>query len=330
MMEEILTRLLKNKDEKKLELYRTFLNHMEDLKLEREMILKMLPSSSTKVDSGEVVSKKRKSPEAPLDQVKLSPDQKRSMNEYEQYLASHGYSTDLNKLKKEHLIDLLEKRGIKTFTMKALKAQMIETFKASFEALPFATLEPTISKAETPFKNSDNQTENTNDVQEVQAPKSVRKGSLMSEFRNLVHGTTNNHSTSEESEWAKKEFQNRQSRHRDSQIRKSMLEDGSCDKPEKELEVNEKPDTSPVEMSSIILTGKQGNATPTWVDVASPLQIENKAPIANDPLNSTSSSQLSSESDSVSEVKPKKVIAPVPAEKKFVVVSLSFQSAQLL
>jgi hypothetical protein len=321
-MEEIINRLLKAKDDRKVELYRTFLKHADELRIEREMILKLIdpPSSSSSSKMEDILvdnmSRKRKSPETALNPVKLSPESKRSSREFEQYLVNYGFPSDANKLKKEQLIELLEKRGITTFSMKNLKAQMIDALKTSFESPLVHFSQPSLPpyKIETPPKPSQTQLEVAND--HFNAPKSsARKGSLMSEFRTLVNGGLTQSSNDEE--WVKKEFNNRQSRHRESQVRKSFVETDSTEVASPEVPVAEhKLEPEPALHETMKAESKD-----------SPQEIKGSLPTTMEVLNSTSSSQISESSagsdvPSVSKLR-KEIEEKKQPEKKAVIVSPS-------
>lgn len=261
-MEDIITRLRKVKDEKKVELYKTFTKHCHDIQAEREMILKLLCSTSSGVEVAN--SKKRKSPETALLIEKLSPEQKRFSTEFEQFLAQEGLHWDATRLKKEQLLDLLAKRSVSGYSMKNLKGQMIDALKSSFKSVnddQSASLKSLCSTSESPAKG-----EPETDMQSVTAGSTIsktpgRKGSLMSEFRSLVNG--NGSQSQSNDEWVRKEFESRQSRHRDSQIRRSIVEV----KVEKEGEHVSTPDSSVDDSNT---TSQTTHNTSTWTEVASP------------------------------------------------------------
>jgi hypothetical protein len=291
-MEELLSHLQKSKDEKKVELYNTFVCHLQDIKREKEKIMKILqPSYCFPVEQFPLVNevslcatggenyKKRKSPETAIDPVKVSPEMKRiSRDGFEVFLINKGYPSDASRLKKEQLIELLESRGLLSFSMKNLKAQMVDALRDSFASesesassissavcVSLATVAPVsdhlYSKKETPLKSStssssfeeinnnaiSNESGSTLNIGRNEVPNYSstvvcesgsssgtpliktpgRKGSLMADFRNLVNGSYAGGGEDEqkgaESLGIRKELQNRLSRHRESQVRRSSL-----------------------------------------------------------------------------------------------------------
>ncbi len=99
---------------------------------------------------------KRKSPEMRIGGLKDSPDQKRSSfsPDWEEVACKAGLPVDLNKLKKEQLLVELESYGIKQFTMKDLKKDLIDALK---ERLIFDS-----RNVNTVIQSSDVQTEEEN------------------------------------------------------------------------------------------------------------------------------------------------------------------------
>eukprot|EP01039_Chlorochromonas_danica_P016047 gene16047-18936_t len=90
----------------------------------------MIPAAASSGASSAHNSKKRKSPET-ASEFKLSPDQKRSSVDVKDLLAAAGLPVDLNKLKKEQLLDELVKRGGTKFNMKNLKNDLIDALESA-------------------------------------------------------------------------------------------------------------------------------------------------------------------------------------------------------
>lgn len=91
-------------------------------------------AASSKSDSNKDAEKekfqrqKRKSPETRQTGTSQSesPDQKRTSLDYEELAVKAGLPADLNRLRKEQLLNELEKRGCMDFTMKSLKKELID------------------------------------------------------------------------------------------------------------------------------------------------------------------------------------------------------------
>ena len=80
-------------------------------------------------------AQKRKSPEVALTLVRDSPEQKRSTPnvEWENVATHFGIPSDLNKLKKEELLVMLEGYGIHSLSMKDYKKDLMDTLKSHLE-----------------------------------------------------------------------------------------------------------------------------------------------------------------------------------------------------
>jgi len=80
-------------------------------------------------------AQKRKSPEVALTLARDSPEQKRSTPNVEwDNVATHfGIPSDLNKLKKEELLVMLEGYGIHSLSMKDYKKDLVDTLKSHLE-----------------------------------------------------------------------------------------------------------------------------------------------------------------------------------------------------
>jgi hypothetical protein len=251
-IQQILDNLHKNQEDKKTQLNAVYEEHSTWLQNELNLIYKLInhnpreelinggakndsvtiasSSSSSNKDEDSFATKKRKSPETAAD-LKLSPEQKRSPMDMDELIAAAGLPNDLNKMKKESLLEELEKRGNTSFTMKHLKKDLIDALK---ECLLMEKRASTTST--TMLENVQANTTNTIStvppspmVTKPIAPTTPgiqktpgRKVSLMHEIRELVNQTT---ATQEESidEQQRKtqienEFQARQSRHRASSL----------------------------------------------------------------------------------------------------------------
>ena len=175
---------------------------------------------------------KRKSPEICLDGQRNSPEAKRSSADYAELAVKEGLPADLNKLKKEQLLEELERRGITTVSNKALKKDLIEILKNHLvnnknhcgESLNKLNSTEQLCKNVSVVENEYSSTTSTTS----QLPRQPRQGSiLMSEFRNKSQPTALT-ATSEETDAdrqarVEKGFNERMGRHRDSQIRKSQI-----------------------------------------------------------------------------------------------------------
>lgn len=203
---------------------------------------------------------KRKSPEMGILGSRNSPDLKRnSTQDYEELATSAGLPTDLNRLKKEHLLEELESRGNNTFSMKSLKKDLVDALKDALLKCSKETktgdmepreirerLEADVSEGDAPVTVMSNDyaelgagtiESNTEYAQtdgdastKVENVKKVRNGSLMAEFRSLINNPAQ--SVESESDRAAKiqnEYQARQQRHRQSRTVKLSETQGSSD-----------------------------------------------------------------------------------------------------
>ena len=91
-------------------------------------------SSSSSAGSG-LGNKKRKTPEISITSTRHSPDLKRTSVDYEELALAVGLPSDLNKLKKEQLLEELESRGINTFHAKSLKKDLVDALKEAIVSL---------------------------------------------------------------------------------------------------------------------------------------------------------------------------------------------------
>lgn len=159
-------------------------------------------------------SNKRKSPETALNDVKFSPVAKKSSFE----VVSN--SIDYNKLRKDQLLEELNKLGIKHFTMKALKKDLVDALKLAITSQDIQS-----KKAQNDgVKKTLDMSIACNPVEPESKSTSTRKHSLLDEIRVLVSSDT----SKKESEFVapvsiKDEFEARQKRHRESQLIQQSL-----------------------------------------------------------------------------------------------------------
>ena len=214
-------------------------------------------SSSTRISNEKnhdenALRLKRKSPE--MGMLGSSPDLKRnSTQDYEVLATAAGLPTDLNRLKKEHLLEELESRGNTEFSMKSLKKDLVDALKesllrSSMEANGDGTQDSNKHLVIEPYKNNASATAMSFDVTEtivdlevdpsaeiIEDDSALKLGgvqkvrsSLMADFRNLVNNPAQPELAESESDRAVKiqnEYQARQQRHRQSQIRKLSITD---------------------------------------------------------------------------------------------------------
>lgn len=116
-MHQILGSLQKVTDDKKAQLTAIYEENSRWLQQELSVIRQLIQESSAgqvRLGKEESLSKKRKSPETALHPTKLSPEQKRASVDCDELLAQAGLPSDLNKLKKEQLLEILEQYGDNT------------------------------------------------------------------------------------------------------------------------------------------------------------------------------------------------------------------------
>eukprot|EP01031_Cornospumella_fuschlensis_P007232 gene7232-8960_t len=135
-MHQILGSLQKVTDDKKAQLTAIYEENSRWLQQELAVIRQLIQESSAGQAKGieESSSKKRKSPETAINPVKLSPEQKRSSVDCDELLAQAGLPSDLNKLKKEQLLEILEQYGDNSGHMKMLKKDMIDRVRLAVMA----------------------------------------------------------------------------------------------------------------------------------------------------------------------------------------------------
>jgi hypothetical protein len=263
-------------------------------------------------------NKKRKSPET-SSEIKFSPDQKRPSVDVKDLLVAAGLPSDLNKLKKEQLLDELAKRGVTNFTMKNLKSELIDAlenattaekrnrYKPEHDAVSSMTAYENIITSEEPMvREAVSMIENPADalVKTTTEPTStmkpcVRQGSLMDEFRKKVY--SNNPSDAETIQTLKieNEFRNRQERHRDSIARKSQILEAPMS-PALQPSITIPTTDAEVMVSGVLFSFSA--ASSTAMDVGSPIHsISQSAELAEEEVEETVSVQ---EEDDIKDAVP--------------------------
>jgi len=254
-IEKILESLQKTSAAKKEQLNNSYQEKSVWLKNEFDLIKKLIkqnprdnlgkepvPSSSTStsIKEDEECSRKRKSPEATQGvKEKMSPELKRTSIDVEELVLQAGLPADLSRLTKDRLIAELMKRGNETFTMKALKKELVDALKDAIVDAHRANCArtggvpedaPTVEHAQDKPSASNPSTSNSGTANPTPGKSIARKGSLMAEFRSLVHGTsatpasTTNTTAAASASDVASEFEARKNRHRDSQARKSQIQ----------------------------------------------------------------------------------------------------------
>mmetsp|Transcript_26263 Transcript_26263/g.38934 ORF Transcript_26263/g.38934 Transcript_26263/m.38934 type:complete len:768 (+) Transcript_26263:107-2410(+) len=94
----------------------------------RDLLQYNCPKKDVRDDASET-RQKRKSPETCSHGSRNSPMTKRTSADYMELAVADGLPADLNRLKKEELLEALEARGNSSMTMKALKKDLIEALK---------------------------------------------------------------------------------------------------------------------------------------------------------------------------------------------------------
>jgi len=158
-------------------------------------------SSSAREQSGD--GRKRKSPET-VNAVKLSPQQKRASIDVDDLVHQAGLPSDLNKMKKEHLLAELEKRGNTKFSMKNVKNALIDALKDTLLSEyqnRDAPEQPILQNAE----STPAEPESTSMVMSTPSKPAPMRGSLMADFRSLVQNGNAGASTENSSAPAKPE-----------------------------------------------------------------------------------------------------------------------------
>lgn len=237
-------------------------------------------------------SKKRKSPET-SSEIKLSPEQKRSSVDVKDLLVAAGLPIDLNKLKKEQLLDELAKRGVTKFTMKNLKNELIDALENAITAEKRNSykMEHDSVSSMTAFENNIVSVEpgvreasplieiiSVPPAQPASAPESasamkprIRQGSLMDEFRKKVYNTNPSDAERDQKSKIENEFRNRQERHRDSIARKSQILEAPTAHGRQSAELVSPMDTiEAVQVSNVPFASSA--APSTAMDVASPIR----------------------------------------------------------
>lgn len=251
----------------------------------------MIPTAASSAASSAHNSKKRKSPET-ASEFKLSPDQKRSSVDVKDLLAAAGLPVDLNKLKKEQLLDELVKRGVTKFNMKNLKNDLIDALESAIVLEKRNSFKVSQDEASSSYENSSpvNQqpfVATVASVDEVEAsaavvaveaapastakPTRVRQGSLMAEFRKKVYNTSSQDADVDAKIKIENEFRNRQERHRDSIARKSQILEAPPAQEEAHEDAEEAIQSSSVPFASAAAE-PESLAAETAMDIASPIR----------------------------------------------------------
>lgn len=222
---------------------------------------------------------KRKSPEISQNPIKFSPELKKSSSMESSKIDEISLNiADINKLRKDQLLEELEKRNIKAFTMKALKKQLVDALESAILQEKQVIND---SHSELPIQESQ-----INDIQpststEGEYPQN-RKFSSMADLR--VFASSPQLKSEQYSEDSMKqnletEFEARQKR-RESQ---NQIEQESASIVETSI------NNSPVKVLAERLS-KQSNRSSgsvdvsnTWMDVSSPVRLSSHATILSEP-----------------------------------------------
>ena len=192
-------------------------------------IVASIASSSAGRRESSLDGKKRKSPET-VNAIKLSPQLKRTSVDVEDILSQVGLPADLNKMTKEQLLNELKKFGCTNFTHKQLKKELVDGLRDAVladhhkKAPPPPTEEATSTIEDAnPVATVDTQSQSTAmDLATPSKPAPARKGSLMADFRSIVHAQATPAQSAAPA--IEDEFLARQNRHRESvAARKSVL-----------------------------------------------------------------------------------------------------------
>jgi hypothetical protein len=220
---------------------------------------------------------KRKSPEVAENDFRFSPVLKKPMPQ-------SSIVPDFNKLRKDQLLEELDKLGIKNFTMKALKKDLVDALQEAYTKRDIKVESSVATKLSLSV-------ESTSADQSVEQ-KSVRKNSLLDEIRVLVASTDNNVADPvEDKQRTEQEFEARQKRHRDSQIRLSQgtipvqnAEEVVVNSASEEMPAQKNDDENQMSASpqkSITASEEEGPQSPmantSWMDVASPQNVSKSA-----------------------------------------------------
>lgn len=190
---------------------------------------------------------KRKSPETCSNGSRNSPQAKRNSSNFADIAIAEGLPPDLNRLKKEDLLEALESRGNCTMTMKALKKDIIDALKdllLDIHSRPAAQAEERNSLVSS-IQEDSSITQPSDSVQNSVATLELnphrlssggfsgaaspaRKMSVLAEARQQVNVARqsvlqdNAESSADRSDRLAKEYEARKQRHRSSQIRLSQ------------------------------------------------------------------------------------------------------------
>lgn len=254
---------------------------------------KMIPDAVSSAASSANNSKKRKSPET-ASEFKLSPEQKRSSVDVKDLLAAAGLPADLNKLKKEQLLEELVKRGVTKYNMKNLKNDLIDALESAILLEKRNSFKVSQEEATSTYENMSPVNQQpfvaaVASVDEIEAPAAaaavaveaapasaakparVRQGSLMAEFRKKVYNTSSQDADVDAKLKIENEFRNRQERHRDSIARKSQILEAPPAQEEAHEDAEEVIQSSSVPFASAAEEPEAQEAE-TAMDIASPIR----------------------------------------------------------
>lgn len=127
--QKVVQSMLKMSEDKKTQLAVRFEEHSTWLNDELQKIRLLLGKDNISVApaSEDVSRPKRKSSEVQI--VGLSPEQKRNSTDYVELALNAGLPADLNKMKKEQILNEIELRGKTPLTIKSLKKDLVDALK---------------------------------------------------------------------------------------------------------------------------------------------------------------------------------------------------------
>lgn len=243
------------------------------------------PNVNAEVDA-QFLRQKRKSPEVGQNISRNSPLMKRTVPSVEDLAVAAGLPRDLNKLTKEQLLNELEKRGCVTMTMKALKKDLVDQLRVLLERSYTPEIIPV-------YQTSANLQQSTADVAiaNLASPKSIRKGSLLAEYRSQISNTSSISATSvvavtdyppadvptivqsvSDAKTAA-EFEARQRRHRSSQANLATLQNVPTNVAAEALvnSIDEKISVTESEAPNVS-SGERDSEQETSMDIVSPVK----------------------------------------------------------
>lgn len=216
---------------------------------------RMEVASSSSADTNNKKAEKRKSPEFSVGGVRSSPAMKRSVATYAERAEAAGLPSDLNKMKKDQLLSEIETRGgFNGVSMKSLKKDMVAALKELLMKDDFVmetTPSPPKENRSTRMANAapcsltgvtDSSAHKPNAAEQVEVVKvkeeaptvvgadseataSAPRSSSMVNIRNLKRNDAPKETEEERNKRTAAEFEARQQRHRNSQARKSSIDE---------------------------------------------------------------------------------------------------------